>query len=178
MSPLLPLFCHCLHPCIPLFSPSPSPTPPPTPPPPIPPPPMPSPSPTPHHPDLLFLQPLPLSHLIIFFSSSFSSFSVSSLFYSSVSYSSYSSSSLHQAATLARSKDSDTLLEQTDNTTTRDEEEKVFFITTYHPHAQLITNLTRNNWEILGRKQTTDNLHKCKLICGFRRPKNLRYHLY
>ena len=80
---------------------------------------------------------------------------------------------LHQAAILARSKDRTTLLEQTD-TTQEEEVNKVFLITTYHPHDQLVPDITRNNWEILGRNQTTDNLHQRKLVCGFRRPKNLR----
>ena len=85
---------------------------------------------------------------------------------------------LHQAATLARGKDRATLLEPTINPDTRTvEEDKVFLITTYHPHDQFIPDLTRKNWEILGCNQTTEYLHNRKLVCGFRRPKNLRNHL-
>ena len=82
---------------------------------------------------------------------------------------------LHQAAILARSKNRTQLLEpRQTQTTPTDEVEKVFLITTYHPHDQLIPTMARDNWNILGRNQTTDFLHKRKLTCGYRRPKNLR----
>ena len=81
---------------------------------------------------------------------------------------------LHQAATLARGKVRSTLLEPTDATPDDTGPEKVFLITTYHPHDQLVPTITRRNWHILGKNQTTDFLHQRKLTCGYRRPKNLR----
>ena len=68
-----------------------------------------------------------------------------------------------QAAFLARSLDRSELLSPTD-TEKEDEGEKVLLG-------------TRNNWAILGRNQTTETLYKRKLMCGFRRPPNLRNHL-
>lgn len=41
-------------------------------------------------------------------------------------------------------------------------------------HDQLIPKIARNNWNILGRNQTTENLHNRKLVFGYRRPKNLK----
>ena len=82
---------------------------------------------------------------------------------------------LLKAATLARNLNRTTLLAPPDviveNETT---EEKVFLITTFHPHDRVIADITWKNWQILGRNQTTENLHARKLTCGYRRPKNLR----
>ena len=86
----------------------------------------------------------------------------------------YSLDLLLQAVTLARGKDRDILLNRADATTQEEDKNQVFLITTYHPHNQLIPNIAKHNWNILGRNQTTENLHNRKLVCGFRRPKNLR----
>ncbi len=53
-------------------------------------------------------------------------------------------------------------------------ENTLYLTTTYHPHNSLIRDIVKNNWDILGKNNTTDFLHKKKLICGYRRPKNLR----
>ena len=81
---------------------------------------------------------------------------------------------LHRAALLARSLDRQNLLNRTDTTTVETDDEKVFLITTYHPHDQFVPQTARNNWEILGRNQTTEELQNRKLVCGFSRPPNLR----
>ncbi len=47
-------------------------------------------------------------------------------------------------------------------------------MTTYHPHHHLLQDLVKNNWDMLGRSTITSTLHKKKLVCGYRRPKNLR----
>ena len=59
----------------------------------------------------------------------------------------------------------------------KDNNDKVFLITTYHPHDHSLRNILFQNWDILGRSPTTDFVHKRKLMCGYRRPKNLRDHL-
>ena len=79
---------------------------------------------------------------------------------------------LLQAALLARGLNRQDLLARTDKV--ENDEEQVFLITTYHPHNQFVPDTVRKNWEILGRNQTTEELLKRKLVCGFRRPPNLR----
>ena len=81
---------------------------------------------------------------------------------------------LQEAAALARNKNRDTLLNPPEHSGVADEEKQIFLITTYHPHDNTVPTIVRKNWDILGRNQTTQNLHQQKLICGYRRPKNLR----
>ena len=81
---------------------------------------------------------------------------------------------LQEAAALARNKDRATLLHPPEHTEEAEENQKIFLITTYHPHDNTIPQLVRKNWNILGRNQTTQKLYNQKLICGYRRPKNLR----
>ncbi len=54
------------------------------------------------------------------------------------------------------------------------DQNKLFLTTTYHPHDSRLRDIVRNNWDILGKNNTTNYLHNKKLVCGFRRPKNLR----
>ena len=74
---------------------------------------------------------------------------------------------LDEALALAASKDRNSLLSYRpkDNT----DKDKVFLIQTYHPHKQI-----HQNWPILGRNNTTEFLYNKKLVCGYRRPKNVR----
>lgn len=51
----------------------------------------------------------------------------------------------------------------------QDVDDKVIFITTFHPSDSSMKNLVRKNWNILGQ-----NIYNKKLIVGYRRPKNLR----
>ena len=81
---------------------------------------------------------------------------------------------LQEAAALARNKDRDTLLNPTQTVGAATEEEQIFLISTYHPHDNALQQIVHRNWDILGRNQTTEKLHQHKLVCGYRRPKNLR----
>ena len=81
---------------------------------------------------------------------------------------------LRQAALLARGKDRRALLDPTNIPRRDDGKDKIFLISTYHPHDQFLPTTIRGNWEILGRNQTTETLHQRSLTCGYRRPKNLR----
>ena len=81
---------------------------------------------------------------------------------------------LQEAALLARSKDRQELLHPANDTGMIKENEKVFLITTYHPHDHQLRQTIYKNWDMLGRSPTTEFLHTKKLVCGYRRPKNLR----
>ena len=87
----------------------------------------------------------------------------------------YPGTLLEEAITLANSKDRLTLLQ--DRTKQDKDKDKVFLITTYHPHDSSLRRIVHNNWSFLGRSSTTTFLHEKKLMCGYRRPKNLRNHL-
>jgi hypothetical protein len=56
----------------------------------------------------------------------------------------------------------------------RDKEDRVFLITTYNPNFQHLRKIVKNNWDFLGKSPTTDFLYERRLMCGYRRPKNLR----
>ncbi len=79
---------------------------------------------------------------------------------------------LDEAIELAKSKKREDLLKVK---TKKDEDQnKVFLITTHHLQQNFVPNLVRKNWPILGRNNTTMFLHEKHLVCGYRRPKNLR----
>ncbi len=84
----------------------------------------------------------------------------------------YPSSIIDEAIELARSKNRPDLLKSVHKN--EDSQNKVFLITTHHPEHNFVPKLTKKNWPILGRNNTTMFLHKKELICGYRRPKNLR----
>ena len=81
---------------------------------------------------------------------------------------------LEEAAFLARSKNRSQLLQGNPQDLTNPTDDKVFLITTYHPHDHYLRNMMFKNWEVLGRSTTTDFIHQKRLMCGYRRPKNLR----
>ena len=81
---------------------------------------------------------------------------------------------LQEAAALAYNKDRDSLLNPIQRIDADQAEEKIFLISTYHPHDNTLQKIVHRNWDILGRNQTTECLHKHKIVCGYRRPKNLR----
>ncbi len=56
----------------------------------------------------------------------------------------------------------------------QEENNSVFLITTYHPHHHFLQDIVRKNWDFLGRSTATNYIHSKKLVCGYRRPKNLR----
>ena len=86
----------------------------------------------------------------------------------------YPAQLLEEAAFLARSKDRSELLQGNPQDLAQTTDDKVFLITTYHPHDHHLRNLVFKNWEVLGRSSTTDFIHQKRLMCGYRRPKNLR----
>jgi hypothetical protein len=77
------------------------------------------------------------------------------------------------AALKARDLDRSYLLSKNKTPQNKDEDD-IFFISTYHPHDQSMRKMLHQNWAFLGKSQTTDFLHKKHLMCGYRRPKNLR----
>ena len=56
---------------------------------------------------------------------------------------------LEEAAFLARSKDRPELLQGTSQVLANTTEDKVFLVTTYHPHDHYLRNLMFKNWEVL-----------------------------
>jgi hypothetical protein len=88
----------------------------------------------------------------------------------------YPVSLLEEAATLARNKDRDILLNKggLSQPTGKNTNEKVFFISTYNPNDDILTKIVRKNWHFLGKSPTTSFIHERKLTCGYRLPKNLR----
>jgi hypothetical protein len=81
---------------------------------------------------------------------------------------------LWKAAALVQSLDRDELLEMTAKKKEKTENEKVFLITTYNPNYQQLRFIVHDNWEMLGKSPATDFMYERKLMCGYRRPKNLR----
>lgn len=82
---------------------------------------------------------------------------------------------LQQALEKAIETDRKTLLTPKDkNITTDKDNDKVFLITTDHPHHAPVQSIIKKNWDILGKNSTTHFLYNKKLTCGFRRPKKLR----
>ena len=79
---------------------------------------------------------------------------------------------IKEAAELALSKDRNTLLNPTHQKDTN--KDAVFLISTYHPHCNYLKEMVQKNWNLLGRNSTTEFLYQKRLICGYRRPKNLR----
>jgi hypothetical protein len=68
-------------------------------------------------------------------------------------------------------------LENKKSKTNEKDSDRVFLITTYNPNFQALREVVHKNWDMLGKSPTTSFLHEKKLMCGYRRPKNLREHL-
>ena len=47
-------------------------------------------------------------------------------------------------------------------------------VTTYNPHNNTLKNLTKKNWDILGKSTNTTFLHESRLLTAYRRPPNIR----
>ena len=77
-----------------------------------------------------------------------------------------------EAALTVREIDRDSLLSP--KPIKEDTNDRIFLITTYHPYDRSLQDIFYKNWEMLGRSPTTDFIHQRKLMCGYRRPKNLR----
>jgi hypothetical protein len=80
---------------------------------------------------------------------------------------------LEEAAILAESKDRNELLK--DKLAKDDDKiDKVLLITTYNPNFHDLRHIVYDNWEMLGKSPATDFLFEKKLMCGYRRPKNIK----
>ena len=84
----------------------------------------------------------------------------------------YPSQLLEEALILARRQDRKDLL--TFKTNPTESEAPVVLVTTYHPTEKTIVQVTKKNWNMLGKSQTTAPLHQKKFLVGYRRPKNLK----
>ena len=80
---------------------------------------------------------------------------------------------LQEAALLARQHSRTLLRAPIPGHTQSSSDDKVFLITTYHWHDHSLRDIIFHNWEMLGRHPTTDFVYQKKLMCGYRRPKNL-----
>jgi hypothetical protein len=81
---------------------------------------------------------------------------------------------LSEAAKIVQSLDREELLEMTARGNEKTGDDKVFLITTYNPNYQQLRHIVHGNWEMLGKSPATDFLYERRLMCGYRRPKNLR----
>jgi hypothetical protein len=81
---------------------------------------------------------------------------------------------LQEAAILVRDLERHTLLHPPVDETTPKNVGDIFLISTYHPHTQFLREMVFKNWKLLGKSPTTDFIHKKHVLCGYRRPKNLR----
>jgi hypothetical protein len=82
---------------------------------------------------------------------------------------------LEEAAILARRQERETLLNKQKEP--KGKQDNVFLITTYHPTDNTVRDVVRKNWDLLGKSPTTQFLQNKRLLCGYRRPKNIRDHL-
>ena len=80
---------------------------------------------------------------------------------------------LQEAAALSRNIEREELLNPRARVDDEPDTDKIYLISTYHPHDNQLQKNVHKNWDILGHNQTTEQLYIHKLICGYRRPKNL-----
>jgi hypothetical protein len=80
---------------------------------------------------------------------------------------------LEEAAIAARRQDRPTLLSIREGGA-KGKNDDVFLITTYHPTDSSVRDVVRSNWDLLGKSPTTQFIQKRRLLCGYRRPKNIR----
>jgi hypothetical protein len=81
---------------------------------------------------------------------------------------------LEEAATRIQSLNRDELLKEAAEGREKTEDNKVFLITTYNPNYQQLRRIVHDNWDMLGKSPATDFLYERRLMCGYRRPNNLR----
>ena len=84
---------------------------------------------------------------------------------------------LLKAAEMVLEKDRDVLLQPKEKKEENLEENQIFLSTTFHPTDCTIRTVVSQNWDILGRSETSNFLYKKKLIMSYRRPKNLKQSL-
>jgi hypothetical protein len=83
---------------------------------------------------------------------------------------------LEEASTLAEAKNRGELIEEVLEKSTNSDgnTDKVMLITQYNPNFQDLRKITYGNWDMLGKSPTTEFIYEKKLMCAYRRPKNLR----
>ena len=50
----------------------------------------------------------------------------------------------------------------------------MILVTTYEPTQDVLRDITKKNWDYLGKSPTTLHIHQKKIMMAYRRPKNLR----
>ena len=90
----------------------------------------------------------------------------------------YPNGIIKNGITKSEAKDRETLLKPKpkidDDETDID---KLFFVQTFRPCKNSLTNSVRENWNILGRSKSTKDIHRSKLITSFKKPKSIKDHL-
>jgi len=79
---------------------------------------------------------------------------------------------LETAAITARRLDRNTLLANVNKPEKGSDD--VILITTYDPAQDILRNITKENWDYLGKSPMTTHIYQKKIMVGYRRPKNLR----
>ena len=79
---------------------------------------------------------------------------------------------LESAAITARRLDRTVLLAKKKNP--EKDSDDVILVTTFEPSQDLLRNITKENWDYLGKSHMTTFIHEKKIMVGYRRPKNLR----
>ena len=80
---------------------------------------------------------------------------------------------LETAAITARRLDRETLL--TPRYTEEDKDtNEVILVTTFEPSQDTLREITKKNWDYLGKSPITTFIHQKKIMVGYKRPKNLR----
>ena len=60
-----------------------------------------------------------------------------------------------------------------DTTTSKENDNRVFFITTFYTKDTSVKDIVFKNWEILGASSTTTHILQVKVMVGYRRAKKL-----
>jgi hypothetical protein len=84
---------------------------------------------------------------------------------------------LQEAADKVKSLDRNDLLKEAEIEGDIADKSKVFLITTYNPNYHHLNKLVFGNWDMLGRSPATDFIYQRKLMCGYRRSRNLSEYL-
>jgi hypothetical protein len=84
---------------------------------------------------------------------------------------------LEKAASLVKALNRDELLKEAEIERDKEDNDKVFLITTYNPNYHHLRELVYKNWDMLGKSPATDFLYQRRLMCGYRKPKNLSEYL-
>ena len=86
----------------------------------------------------------------------------------------YPLSLLQEAALLSREHSRTDLLARSPRLLQSSLDDRVFLNTTYQPHDQSLRDIIFHNWEMLGRRPTTEFVYHKKLMVGNHRPNHLR----